>query len=165
MSAAPTPVDDKYIAAVGLNRRKISPIRGTSVSAAQIPAEIEYFVAIEKKRDILIATYNPRETMFTDQTGKFPHASSQGNNYQIAVHDIDSNSTWVEPMKNRKEGEMILARQRALKQMQLQGIVTKHQVLENEISAAYKDEILSTDTTYQLVPPNDHHKNTTKKAI
>ena len=77
--------------------------------------------------------------MFTDQTGKFPHSSSRGNNYQIVVHDIDRNSTWVEPMKNRKEGEMILAWQRALKQMQLQGIVTKHQVLENEISAAYKD--------------------------
>ena len=46
--------------------------------------------------------------------------------------------------------------------MQLQGIVRKHQVLENEISAAYKDEILSTDTTYQLVTPNDHHRNTTK---
>ena len=103
--------------------------------------------------------------MFTDQTGKFPHSSSRGNNYQIVVHDIDSNSTWVEPMKNRKEGEMILAWQRALKQMQLQGIVTKHQVLENEISAAYKDEILSTDTTYQLVTPDDHHRNTTEKAI
>ena len=51
-SAAPTPVDDEYIAAVGLNRRKISPIRGTSVSAAQIPAEIENVVATENKRDI-----------------------------------------------------------------------------------------------------------------
>ena len=103
--------------------------------------------------------------MFTDQTGKFPHASSRGNNYQIVVHDIDSNSTWVKPMKNRKEGEIILAQQRDLKRMQIQGIMTKHQGLENEISAAYKDKILFTDTTYQLVPPDDHHRKTTKKAI
>ena len=68
-------------------------------------------------------------------------------------------------MINRKEGETILDQQLALKRMQLQGIVTKHQVLENEISAAYKDEILSADTTYQLVTPDDHHRNTTKKAI
>jgi len=54
--------------------------------------------------------------MFTDQTGKFPHSSSRGNNYQMIVHEIDGNSTWVEPMKNRTEGEMILARRRALKQ-------------------------------------------------
>jgi len=47
--------------------------------------------------------------MFNDQTGKFPHASSQGNNYQMIVHEIDDNSTWVEPMKNMMKEEMILA--------------------------------------------------------
>ena len=73
--------------------------------------------------------------MFTDQTWKFPHASSRGNNYQMVVHEISGNSTWVEPMKNRTEGDIILAKQQALKQMQLQGIVPKHQVLNNEISA------------------------------
>ena len=50
-------------------------------------------------------------------------------------------------MKNRKEGELILVRRRYLKQMQLQVIVPKHQVLDNEISAAYKAKILATDMT------------------
>ena len=66
-------------------------------------------VPIDKLNDVYIAVYSPRETIFTDQTGKFPFTSSRGNNYQMVVHDIDSNSTWVEPMKNRTEGEMILA--------------------------------------------------------
>ena len=79
--------------------------------------------------------------MFTDQTGKFPQSSSRGNNYQMIIHEIDGNSTWVEPMKNRTKGEMILARRRALTRMKIQGIVPKHQVLDNEISVAYKAEI------------------------
>ena len=67
-------------------------------------------VLIEKKRNVLITLYEPKTTLFTDQTGRFPQQSSRGNNYQMILHDIDSNSTWVEPMKNRTEGEMILAR-------------------------------------------------------
>ena len=58
--AEPIMVDYGAITALGLNRRKISPIRGTRVSTAQIPAEIEIFFAIEKIRHIFIATYNPR---------------------------------------------------------------------------------------------------------
>ena len=103
--------------------------------------------------------------MFTDQTGKFPHTSSRGNNYQMFVHDIDGNFTLVEPMNNRTEVEMILARKRALQRMKIQGIAPKHQVLDNEIYSAYKPDILSTDMTYQLVPPNDHHINIAEKAI
>ena len=97
--------------------------------------------------------------MFSDQTGKFTHTSIKGNNYQIIVHEIDCNSTWIKPMKNRTEGEMILAWRRALARIKLQGIVPKHQVLDNEISAAYKAEIQATHMTYQLVPPDDHHRN------
>ena len=83
----------------------------------------------------------------------------------MILHDIDSNSTWVEPMKNRTEGEMILARRQALSQMKIQGIVPTHQVLDNEISKAYKTEIQATGMTYQLVPPDDHRCNIAEKAI
>jgi len=83
----------------------------------------------------------------------------------MILHNIDSNFTWVEPMKNRTEGEMILARQRALAQMKVQGIVPTHQVLDNEISKAYKIEIQAMSMPYQLVPPNDHCRNIAEKAI
>ena len=87
------------------------------------------------------------------------------SNYQMVFHDIDRNSTWVDPTKNRKEGEIILAWRRALKRMQLQGIVPKNQVPDNKISAAYKAKILSTDMTYQLVPPDDHRISIVDKSI
>ena len=83
----------------------------------------------------------------------------------MILHDIDSNSTWVEPMKNRTKGEMILARRRALARMKIQGIVPTHQVLDNEISKAYRTEVQATGMTYQLVPPDDHHRNVAKMVI
>ena len=83
----------------------------------------------------------------------------------MVVHDIDSNSTWVEPMKNRTEGEMILYRRRALARMKLQGIIPKHQVLNNEISDAYRTEIRDTNMTFQLIPPDDHCRNLAERPI
>ena len=83
----------------------------------------------------------------------------------MVVNDIDSNSTWVEPMKNRTEGEMILTRQRALARMKLQGIIPKHEVLDNEISDAYRTEICDTNMTFQLVSPDNHRRNLAERAI
>ena len=97
--------------------------------------------------------------MYTDQTGKFPHVSSQGNRYRVVLARIDSDSIWVEPMKNRIEGEMMLSRQRALKIMHAVEIIPKRQVLYNKTSMAYRQEIMETGMTYQLVPPDDHRRN------
>ena len=94
-------------------------------------------VPIVKKKDIFISLYNPRNTIYTDQTGQFPHASSRGYNHQMIIHDIDGNSTWVNLMKNRSQGEMIRARRAALLRMEFQNIVPVRQILDNEISEAY----------------------------
>ena len=102
--------------------------------------------------------------MLANQTREFPHSSSQGSNYQMVFHEIDGSSTWIEPMKNRTKGKMILA-QRSAARMKLQGIVSKHQVVVNEISAAYKAEIWTTNMTLQRVPSDDHRRNIAGKAI
>ena len=49
--------------------------------------------------------------------------------------------------------------------MQLQGIVPIHQILDNEISEAYKEEILATKMSYQLVPPENHRRKMSERAI
>ena len=103
--------------------------------------------------------------MYNNQTGKFPHVSSQGNRYTMVLAHIDSDSIWVEPMKNRTEGGMMLARRRALERMHAVGIIPKRQVLDNEISMAYMQEIMETRMTYQLVPPDDHRRNIAEKTI
>ena len=49
--------------------------------------------------------------------------------------------------------------------MDLQNIVPVRQILDNEISEAYKEEIRNTGMTYQLVPPDDHRRNIAERAI
>ena len=65
---------------------------------------------LTKQEDIYIKIQDTNNTKYTDKTGKFPHISSRGNQYQMVAYHVDSNSIWVKPMKNQTEGEMIQAR-------------------------------------------------------
>ena len=103
--------------------------------------------------------------MYSDQTGKFPHVSIRGNKYQIVLHDIYRNSTWVEAMKNKTKSEIILGQTCSLACMNLCGIKPKHQVLDNEAHIAYKEAIRKSWITYQLVPPDEHRRNISEKEI
>ena len=118
----------------------------------------------EKKRNFFTNVHEPKGTMYKYQRGNFTHQSSRGNSYKMILHEIDGNSTWIEPMKKR-QGEIILDRRRALERMKEQGIVPTHQVLDNEISAAYILEIKQTRMTFHLVPPDDHLRNLAEKSI
>ena len=101
-----------------------------------------------KKFDFIIKVYNIRETLYTDQTGQFPQTSSRGNKYQMCLHDIDSNTTWVEPLSSISEASMIHARANAVTRMRAAGLAPKHQILDNEASAKYKAAIVASGMTY-----------------
>ncbi len=80
----------------------------------------------ESKRDIFICIYELKKKMYSDQTGCFPQVSSLGNKYIMVIHNVDSNSSWAEALKDNTGGELFLARAQALEQMQKAGIVPKH---------------------------------------
>jgi hypothetical protein len=63
----------------------------------------------ESKRDIFICIYELKKTMYSNQTGHFPQVSSLGNNYIMVIYDVDSNSLWVEALKDNTGNELILA--------------------------------------------------------
>jgi hypothetical protein len=63
----------------------------------------------KKVRDIYTTMYDVRKTMFLDQTGQFPMCSQSGNKYITVLVKINSNAILVEPMKSRKDAEMIRA--------------------------------------------------------
>jgi hypothetical protein len=71
----------------------------------------------------------------------------------------------MEAMKNQSSGEMIRAFQKLINHLHAAGIAPKHHILDNECSDEFKDTIKSNNMTYQLVPPQDHCRNHTKKAI
>jgi hypothetical protein len=120
----------------------------------------------KKVRDIYTETYSVRKIMFSDQTGQFPTRSQRGIKYIMVMVEIDSNAILVEPMKSRKDEEMICAYNALLLQLKRAGIVPKKHVLDNEVSENMNTHILNTcKFDMELVPPGCHRCNAAKVAI
>ncbi len=98
-----------------------------------------------------------RETMFSNQTGQFPMQSQQDNKYIMVMVEIDSNAIFVEPMKSRKDEEMIRAYNALLLQLKRAGIVPKKHILDNKVSENMKNHIRDMcKFDMELVPPGCH---------
>ena len=110
-------------------RQGVRSMRPSVFSTLGEESEPSHILVIEKKGDIYIKIYELGQeeqlsnTMFSNQTGEFPFVSSRNNKFIMIVHHVDSNSTWVEPLKNQLEGTLIEARTKILEQMRHQGIV------------------------------------------
>jgi hypothetical protein len=110
--------------------------------------------------------YDIRETMFSDQTGQFPTRSQSSNKYIMVLVEIDRNAILVEPMKSRKDAEMIRAYNELLLQLKRAGIIPKKHVLDNKVSENMKNHIRDTcKINIELVPPGCHRRNTAEVAI
>ncbi len=111
----------------------------------------------KKFRDIGIHIYNVRETIFLDQTGKFPKRSQRGYKYIMVMVEIDSNAILVEPMKSRKDEEMIQAYDALLARLRQAGSTPRKHVLDNEVSDNMKHHIQVTcKLVMELVPLGCH---------
>ena len=103
--------------------------------------------------------------MYSEQTGRFPVTSYRGMQYTMVLYDLDSNAIMVEPMRNKTSGEMLAAYQTLVDRLNLSGFDPKMHILDNKISAGYKEAIKKNGMEYQLVPPNDHRRYAHEKAI
>ncbi len=111
----------------------------------------------KKVRDIYTTMYDVRETMFLDQTGRFPTRLQSSNKYIMVLVVIDSNAILVEPMKSRKDAEMIQAYNALLLQLKRAGIIPKKHVLDNEVLENMKNHIRNTcNINMELVPLGCH---------
>ena len=64
------------------------------------------------KQNILVKVINASETVFTDQTGRFPIQSNRGNTSLMVFYDIDANYIDAEPIRNHADPQMIGAYQK-----------------------------------------------------
>jgi hypothetical protein len=104
--------------------------------------------------------------MFSDQTGQFPTRSQSGNKYIIVLVEINRNAILVEPMRSRKDAEMIRAYNALLLQLKRAGIIPKKHVLDNKVSENMKNHICNTcRMNIKLVPPGCHWQNAAEVAI
>jgi hypothetical protein len=84
----------------------------------------------------------------------------------MVMVEIDSNTILVEPMKSRKDEEMIRAYNALLLRLKRAGIVPKKHVLDNKVSENMKNHIRHTcKFDMELVPPGCHRRNAAKVAI
>ena len=104
--------------------------------------------------------------MFSNQTSQFLTRSQQGSKYSMVMVEIDSNAILVEPMKSRKDEEMIRAYNPLLLRLKRAGIVPKKHVLYNKVSENMKNHIRDTcKFNMELVPPVCHQHNAAEVAI
>ncbi|KAL7502572.1 hypothetical protein ACHAXN_003578 [Cyclotella atomus] len=140
-----------------------------STKAKKQPLEVCNMAASlkgQKVQDVFVKTYDVRETIFSDQTGKFPTQSQRGNKYIMVMVEIDSNAILVEPMRSRNDGEMIRAYDVLVKRLKNAGVHPKKHVLDNEISENMKQHIREQyKFTLEMVPPGCHRRNAAEVAI
>ena len=107
-----------------------------------------------KIRDVYTKVYDVGNTVFSDQTGKFPTRSQRGNIYVVVMVDIDNYAILVEPMKNRKDPEMTRSYRAMMTRLKRAGKVPKKHVLDNKVSEPMKAIIQDEyHMDMELVPP------------
>ena len=75
----------------------------------------------------------------------------------MVMAEIDSNAILVEPMKSRKDEEMIRAYNVLLAQLQQAGSTPRKHVLDNKVSNNMKHHIqVACKLKMELVPPGCH---------
>jgi hypothetical protein len=101
----------------------------------------------------------------TDQTGRFPTTSSQGNKYIMILYNHDSNAILAEPLKSKSEGKMIRAYSKLHEYLSDRGLKLRLQKLDNECPTGLKRFMKKNEVDYQLVPPHIHRRNSSERAI
>ena len=139
-------------------------LRSTKVKQQDIEEVDKSLTVGKKERDVYCKVYELKETIYSDQTGKFPTRSSRGNSYIMVMIEIDSNSILVEAMKNRTDSEMQRAYNHLLSRLKKKGFTPRKHVLDNEVSEAMKELIRDT-CKLELVPPGCHRRNIAEVAI
>ena len=76
-------------------------IRSTKPAPLPEPDEADLKKAFNKKeRNVFVKVVDIKDTVYSDQTGKFPTRSRWGNQYIMVMVHIDSNAVLAEPLKN-----------------------------------------------------------------
>ena len=118
----------------------------------------------KKEKDVYIKVIEIKNTIYSDQTGKFPTTSRSGKKYIMVLVEIDSNAILVEPMNSKNDAEMQRAYLHLLQRLKRQGVQVKKHILDNECSESMKELIRET-CKLELVPPGCHRRNIAEVAI
>jgi Reverse transcriptase (RNA-dependent DNA polymerase) len=112
-----------------------------------------------------LAISEPRNLVYSDQTGRFPIPSSTGNNYLMIAYDYDSNMILLRPMKDRSAASLTAAIASVHDTLSKGGCRPQFHRLDNECPQQVKDYFSKRDVKFQLAPPGEHRTNIAERAI
>ena len=101
---------------------------------------------------------------YSDQTGKFPHPSSRGNQYIFVYYDYDSNAILVEALTNCTAGALTKAWNTCFTKVKYNVYASHLHILDNECSEDMKQAFQKNNVDFQLVPPHAHRRNAVERA-
>ena len=109
--------------------------------------------------------WNPKENIYTDQTGAFPITVQSGARYVMVMVTINANAILLCPIKNRTDQESTKAYKTLPGRAKATGLeVKKHVLVDNGCSNTTK-ELSRSECKLELVPPHSHRRNIAETAI
>ncbi len=90
----------------GHMKKQWQNVRSTK-QVVEVPSEDEELTRSVTKQSLVV--FNAADTVYTDQTGKFPVQSSRGNTSIMVIYDIDANAIKAEPIRSHHDRQMIPA--------------------------------------------------------
>jgi hypothetical protein len=108
----------------------------------------------------------PLSKLFTDDTGRFPIRARSGYQYVMIAFHADGNLILQQAFKTKSDRHQIAAFNAIMTRLAARGLSVDLQILDNKASLAYKEAItFKWKATFQLVPPDMHHRNRAEQAI
>jgi len=103
--------------------------------------------------------------VFSDQTGRFPIASSRGMKYIIVLFDNATNAILETLMKSRSQEEIVRAQVFLHDLLTKRGFKPQTQILDKKCPNKLKEFFAKRKVHFQLVPPHLHCTNAEERAI
>ena len=105
--------------------------------------KIKDFLELDTSRDVgkkegdvyakVVDLWDPKETIYTDQTGAFPVIAKSGARYIMVMVTIDGNTILVSTIKNKSDQELRNAYLELLEKAKATGLNVKKHVLDFKI--------------------------------
>ena len=86
----------------------------------------------------ILTSFQQLKRGYSDQTGRFPYKSSQGNEYIMIVYDYNSNAILCEPLKSKAAAVIRNGWGKIHKKLCKRGVAPELYILDNEISKKLK---------------------------
>ena len=103
--------------------------------------------------------------IYTDQIGRFPVISSQGNKYILVAYHYNSNTIHAEPLRTRSDLDLTAAYQKLHSLLTNRGLRPHFHILDNDCPNVHKNFMRDLNKQFQQVPPHIHRRNSTELAI